>query len=54
MLKVKLNLNVKEFRRELLKKYMVRILFEQDNRKFENKYLKKLERNQVRWKKKLN
>jgi len=46
MLKVKLNLNPKKFRRsESLGKYMVGIFFEQDNRKFENEYLKKLERN---------
>ena len=44
--KVKLNLNMKEFRRsELLVKYNVRILFRWDNKIFENKYLKKLERN---------
>ena len=44
--KVKLNLNIKEFRRsELLVKYNVRILFRWDNKIFENKYLKKLERN---------
>ena len=49
--KVKLNLNIKEFRRsELLVKYNVRILFRWDNKIFENKYLKKLERNQQRWK----
>jgi len=46
MLKVKLNLNAKKFRRsELLRKYMVGIFLEQDNGKFENKYFKKLERN---------
>ena len=32
-------------RRELPGKYMVKILYGWDNRKFENKYLKKLERN---------
>ena len=41
----------KDFRRrELLEKYMAKILYRQDNRKFENKYLKKLERNQKKWK----
>jgi len=36
----------KNFRRgELLEKYMVRILYRWDNRKFENEYLKKLEMN---------
>ena len=36
----------KDFRRrELPEKYIARILYEQDNRKFENKYLRKLERN---------
>ena len=29
-----------------------KILYEQDNRKFKNEYLKKLERNQRRWKRK--
>ena len=32
-------------RRELLEKYIVMMLYKQNNRKFENKYLKKLERN---------
>ena len=46
MLKVKLNLNVKKFRRsESLRKYMVGIILEQDNGKIENEYLKKLEKN---------
>ena len=36
----------KNFRRgELLGKYMARMLYGQDNGKFKNKYLKKLERN---------
>jgi len=36
----------KNFRRgELLGKYMVKILYEWDNRKFEEEYLRKLERN---------
>jgi len=42
---MKLNLNVEEFRRsELLGKYTAKILFGWDNRKFKNKYLKKLEK----------
>jgi len=37
---------MEEFRKsELLKKYTVKILFEWNNGKFEDKYLKKLERN---------
>jgi len=32
-------------RRELLGKYITKMLYEWDNRKFENKYLRKLERN---------
>ena len=44
-----LNPEAKEFKRsELPEKYTVRILFRQDNNKFEDKYLKKLERNWVR------
>ena len=44
-----LNLEAKEFKRsELPEKYIVRILFRQNNNKFEDKYLKKLERNWVR------
>ena len=35
---------------ELPEKYIVRILFGQNNKKFEDEYLKKLERNWVRWK----
>jgi len=35
----------KDFRRvELLRKYTVRLLYGWDDRKFENKYLKRLER----------
>jgi len=50
--KVKLNLETKEFRRiKLLGKYIVKILFRWDNGKFEEEYLKKLERNWIRWKK---
>ena len=36
-----------EFRREeLLEKYIIRMLYSWDDEKFEEKYLKKLERNQ--------
>jgi len=36
----------KNFRRgELLEKYIAKILYEWDNRKFKEKYLRKLERN---------
>ena len=37
-------------RRELLGKFTARMLYEWDNRKFEEEYLKKLERNWRRWK----
>ena len=44
------NLNIVEKRdfrrRELPVKYTVKILYGWDNKKFENKYLKKLEKNQ--------
>ena len=47
---VELNLEAEKFKRsELLGKYTVRILFGWDNNKFENKYLKKLEKNWARW-----
>jgi len=50
--RVKLNPRVDEFRRsELLGKYITKLLFEWDNKKFEEEYLKKLERNWDRWKK---
>jgi len=40
-----LNPEAKIFKRsELLRKYIVKILFRWDNKKFENKYLKKLEK----------
>ncbi len=46
MWKIKLNPNTEEFKRsKLLRKYIVKILFGWDNKKFENEYLKKLERN---------
>ena len=41
----------KDFRRrELLRKYIAKMLYKYNDRKFENKYLKKLERNQNRQK----
>ena len=41
----------KDFRRgELLGNYMAKILYRWDNGKFENKYLKRLERNWEKWK----
>ena len=43
----------KDFRRrELLKKYTVKMLYVQNDGKFENKYLKRLERNWEKWKRK--
>ena len=43
--KIKLNPNAEEFRRsELLEKYTVKLLFGWDNKRFEDEYLKKLER----------
>jgi len=45
-----LNPEVEEFKRsDLLGKYTVRILFGWNDNKFENKYLKKLEKNWARW-----
>jgi len=44
--RVKLNPRVDEFRRSvLLEKYIAKLLFGWDNKKFEEEYLKKLERN---------
>jgi len=41
----------KNFRREkLLEKYTVKILYRWDDGKFENEYLKRLERNWEKWK----
>jgi len=41
----------RDFRRgELLEKFMVKMLYGWDDRKFEEEYLKKLERNWRRWK----
>ena len=49
--KVKLNPEADEFRRsELPEKYTAKMLFGQDNKKFEDKYLKKLERCWQKWK----
>ena len=43
----------KDFRkRELLGKYMVKMLYSQDNEKFKNKYLRKLKRNWEKYKEK--
>jgi len=43
---MKLNLEAEEFRRgELPEKYMAKLLYRWDNKKFEEEYLKKLERN---------
>jgi len=39
-------------REELLEKYMARMLYRWNDRKFENEYLKKLERNWQKWKRK--
>jgi len=44
--KVELNSEAEKFKRsELPRKYMVRILFEWNDNKFEDEYLKKLEKN---------
>jgi len=49
VVEVELNPKAEEFKRsELLGKYMVRILFMWDNKKFKDKYLKKLEKNWAR------
>ena len=48
---IKLNLEAEEFsREELLGKYIAKLLYGWDNKKFEEEYLKKLERNWNRWK----
>ena len=50
---MKLNLEAEEFkRRELSGRYTVKLLYRWDNKKFDEEYLKKLERNQNRWKNK--
>jgi len=49
----KLSPEEEKFKRSKLPgKYTVRILFEWDDKKFEDEYLKKLERNWARWKRK--
>ena len=41
----------RDFRkRKLLERYMIKILYRQNNRKFKDEYLKKLERNWQKWK----
>ena len=41
----------KDFRRgELLEKYIVKMLYEWDNKRFEDEYLRKLEKNWRKWK----
>jgi len=43
---MKLNLEAEEFRREeLLGRYMTKLLYGWDDKKFEEEYLKRLERN---------
>jgi len=51
--KIKLNLEAKEFKKiELPERYTAKLLYGWDNKKFEEGYLKKLERNWNKWKKK--
>jgi len=48
---MKLNLEAKEFKRgELLGRYTAKLLYRWDDKKFDEEYLKKLERNWNRWK----
>ena len=48
---MKLNPEAEEFRRgELLERYIVKLLYGWDNKKFDEEYLKKLEKNWNRWK----
>jgi len=48
---MKLNPEAEEFRRgELLGRYIVKLLYGWDNKKFDKEYLKKLERNWNKWK----
>ena len=48
---MKLNLEAEKFRKgELLGKYTAKLLYEWDDKKFGEEYLKKLERNWNRWK----
>jgi len=49
--KTKINSKTEEFKRmKLLEKYIVKLLYDWDNGKFEKEYLRKLERNWHRWK----
>ena len=49
--KMKLNPRADKFkRRELPGKYMAKLLYGQDDKKFEEEYLKKLEKNWNKWK----
>ena len=48
---MRLNPEAEEFKREeLLGRYMAKLLYGWDNKKFDKEYLKKLERNWNRWK----
>ena len=48
---MKLNPEAEEFKRgELPERYMAKLLYGWDDKKFDKEYLKKLERNQNRWK----
>jgi len=48
---IKLNLEAEEFKRgKLPGRYIVKLLYGWDNKKFDEEYLKKLERNWNRWK----
>ena len=48
---MKLNPEMKEFKREKLpKRYIAKLLYGWDDKKFEKEYLKKLEKNWNRWK----
>jgi len=48
---MKLNLEAEEFRREKLpERYTAKLLYGWDDKRFDKKYLKKLERNWNRWK----
>ena len=50
---MRLNPEAEEFKREeLLGRYMAKLLYGWDNKKFDEEYLKKLERNWNRWKNK--
>ena len=48
---IRLNPEVEEFKRgELLERYIAKLLYRWDDKKFDEEYLKKLERNWNRWK----